>query len=177
MALHDGLLKQACFLAQEKDAMKPAQANLRRSISASYYAVFHLLIDEATKLMLPERSQTLRDCLARAFKHKEMGDFAKTISKSNYPTKFVSAFHEQPLDQNLIKVASSFVRLQQARNEADYNRAFRFSRREALALADTAKQTFSTWNQLKNINKDQSEIFGAYIRRCPTLEIPVLTGA
>ena len=46
------MLKQARFLAR-KEPKKPTQeASLRRSVSASYYALFHLPVDEATSLML-----------------------------------------------------------------------------------------------------------------------------
>ena len=159
MGLHDDLLEQARFLAQKKDSMKPTQANLRRSVSASYYALFHFLIDEATKLMLPGRNQILRDCLARAFRHKDMRDFAKVIADSNHPTKLVPAFNGQPLEQKLIKVASTFCKLQQARHEADYNRLSRFSRREVLIIADKAEQAFDAWDEVKIVNKDQAEIF------------------
>jgi len=108
-AFHDNLLEQTRFLAQKRDSRRPTQANLRRSVSAAYYAFFHFLIDEAIKLMLPGRNQALRDCLARTFKHKDMKEFAEIISKSNYPRKLISAFDEQPLEQKLINVASSFV--------------------------------------------------------------------
>ena len=88
-----------------------------------------------------------------------MRDFANVIANSNYPTKLVPAFKEQSLERKLIKVASAFCKLQQARHEADYNRLSRFSRREVLILADKAEQAFVTWDELKIANKDQAEIF------------------
>lgn len=47
MTVHAGLLKQARFLAR-KEPEKPTQAGLRRAVSASYRALFHLPIGEAT---------------------------------------------------------------------------------------------------------------------------------
>ncbi len=44
MSLSRDLLKQARILAR-KEPKKPLQASLRRSVSASYYAIFHLLVD------------------------------------------------------------------------------------------------------------------------------------
>lgn len=166
--LHTDLLKQARFLA-ENEPKKPKQASLRRSVSASYYALFHLLIDEATKLMLSgQKRACLRDCLARAFNHSTMKNFAKSISDSNNnytpknpvskpPQKFASAFNGQPVSQKLIDVASSFVQLQQARHEADYNRAFRFTRKEVLDLVDTTEQSFKDWKEIRKDN--QADIF------------------
>ena len=158
--LHTDLLKQARFLA-ENEPKKPKQASLRRSVSASYYALFHLLIDEATKLMLSgQKRACLRDCLARAFNHSTMKNFAKSISENSVskpPQKFASAFSGQPVSQKLIDVASSFVQLQQARHEADYNRAFRFTRKEALDLVDTTEQAFKDWKEIRKDN--QADVF------------------
>ncbi len=50
MSLHDDLLEQAKHLAN-REPRRPKQASLRRAISAAYYALFHLLVDEATKLL------------------------------------------------------------------------------------------------------------------------------
>jgi hypothetical protein len=44
--VHEDLLEQAVRLAM-LDVRRPKQANLRRAVSSAYYAVFHLLVDEA----------------------------------------------------------------------------------------------------------------------------------
>ncbi len=46
MSLASDLLDQAGTLAG-LDPLKPKQASLRRAISAAYYSLFHLLIDDA----------------------------------------------------------------------------------------------------------------------------------
>jgi hypothetical protein len=46
--VHEDLLEQAVRLAT-LDAKKPKQVNLRREISSAYYALFHLLVDEACR--------------------------------------------------------------------------------------------------------------------------------
>lgn len=45
MPYHDELLQQAIDLVH-RDLRDPTQADLRRSVSAAYYAVFHMLISE-----------------------------------------------------------------------------------------------------------------------------------
>ena len=35
-------------------AGKPKQASLRRALSTAYYALFHLLVDEATKMFVAD---------------------------------------------------------------------------------------------------------------------------
>lgn len=46
MPFPDDLLEQAYDLAQ-KEATDPKQASLRRAVSTAYYALFHLLVEEA----------------------------------------------------------------------------------------------------------------------------------
>jgi len=149
MSLHSDLLKQARFLAR-KEPKKPTQASLRRSVSASYYALFHLLIEEATKLMLSGHGRApLRDCLARAFHHSSMKQTAVAFTKQSINLKLASGFNRQPVQQQLMEVASSFVQLQEARHDADYNRALRFTRQEALDLADMTEQAFLDWSKVR----------------------------
>ena len=72
MSLPLDLLGQAKLLAT-KEFRRPRQASLRRSVSASYYALFHLLVDAATRrLVWGNERQELRNCLTRAFDHGVM---------------------------------------------------------------------------------------------------------
>ena len=51
MSLHGDLLRQARHLAA-KEPRRPLQASLRRAVSAAYYSLFHLLVDEAVNRMI-----------------------------------------------------------------------------------------------------------------------------
>ena len=149
MSLHAELLKQARFLAT-KERKKPTQASLRRSVSASYYALFHLLVDEATRLMLAGNVRgPLRDSLARAFRHSVMKQTAVAFTRRSIPLRLASGLDRRQVQQPLIDVASAFVQLQEARHDADYNRALRFTRREALDLADLVDQAFRDWREVR----------------------------
>ena len=149
MSLHSELLKQAHFLAR-KEPKKPTQASLRRSVSASYYAVFHLLVDDATKLMLSGKvRRPLRDNLARAFRHSAMKQTAVAFTRKSIPPKLAAGLDQQQVQPPLVDLAAAFVQLQEARHDADYNRALRFTRREALDLADLAEQAFRDWSQVR----------------------------
>jgi hypothetical protein len=68
MSFADDLLEQAYDLANKQPA-NPKQASLRRAVSAAYYALFHLLIDEAVSNWAVERQRGL---LARTFAHDRM---------------------------------------------------------------------------------------------------------
>lgn len=88
MNLHNELLRQARHLAT-KEPRRPLQASLRRAVSAAYYALFHLLVDDAVRRMVTA------------------------------------------LQPELELVAATFVDLQHARHEADYNTAWRPTRPDA----------------------------------------------
>ena len=78
-----------------------------------------------------------------------MKQTAVEFTKKSISPKLASGFNRQPIQQQLVDVASSFVQLQEARHDADYNRALRFTRREALDLADMTGQAFRDWEQVR----------------------------
>ena len=72
MSLPRDRLTQAKLLAT-KEKSRPKQASLRRSVSAAYYASFHLLVDAAARRLVSGADrQPLRDCLSHAFDHGVM---------------------------------------------------------------------------------------------------------
>ena len=149
MSLHADLLRQARQLAV-KEPRRPLQASLHRAVSASYYAVFHLLVDEATKRMIRGRDRAaLRRSLARAFGHAVMRQVAQQFSDNSVSRKLVPGLNGQALQPELVRVASAVVEPQEARHEADYDPARRFTRREALDLVGQAELAFADWNRVR----------------------------
>ncbi len=149
MTLQADLLKQARFLAV-KEPRRPSQASLRRAVSATYYALFHLLVDEATRLMLSGRPRgPLRDCLARAFSHSAMKQAANQFAQRRVSRKLSRGFDGRPIQPGLTDVAQTFVELQAARHRADYDRARRFTRGETLDLIESAERAFRDWRDVR----------------------------
>lgn len=131
---HHDLLSQATRLAR-LDPGKPKQANLRRAVSAAYYALFHFLVDQSCRMMIgTQQSQGLyRQVLGRAFAHADMklactsfagGTLKQSVSKG-LPMGFV-------VPPEIRRIASVFVYLQAKRHDADYDLTERFSRSGAL---------------------------------------------
>ena len=58
MSLHSDLLDQAGVLVR-LEPRKPRQASLRRAVSAAYYALFHLLSEEAANMVVKDASLRL----------------------------------------------------------------------------------------------------------------------
>lgn len=105
MSQHSELLKQARFITR-KELKRPTQASLRRSVSTSRYALFHLLVDEATKLLLsgPARAP-LRDGMAGAYHHFLKKDNVVAFTKNPISPKLSSGFDQEPVPQTLVDAA------------------------------------------------------------------------
>lgn len=124
------LLEQAVAL-RDLDPRRPKQANLRRAISSAYYAVFHQLIEDAVALLLPARLAELRVQVGRKFVHSTMKKVAQAAAK--LPNK------------NLATVGSSFIALQDARHEADYDFSRSFTKWEATEYIEKAREAMKHW--------------------------------
>jgi uncharacterized protein (UPF0332 family) len=148
MAFHDDLLE----LAQDLANLHPEnahQASLRRAVSTAYYALFHLLISEATaNWARPE----LRAILGRCFDHGPMKSASETkVSQIN------AAFKDNPpedaektLNIHLRTVANAFIQAQQRRNDADYNLAKEWTPVEVDTQIASVNEAFKTWNIIRD---------------------------
>jgi hypothetical protein len=141
MALAEDLLKQA-FLLLNKESKNPKQASLRRAVSTAYYALFHLLIQEASANW--SRSDT-RDYLARAFEHRTMKQACKWAESAAYPPPV-----SPQVAAKLRSVARAFKELQQQRHLADYSNATKWDRIKASAKVNQCKTAFSDWKSIRN---------------------------
>jgi uncharacterized protein (UPF0332 family) len=72
------LLEQA-YDSALKELINPKQASLRRAVSTAYYALFHLLIDEAVSKWAVERQRSI---LARTFEHGKMKGICADVLKT-----------------------------------------------------------------------------------------------
>ena len=111
MSLHTDLLKQTEFLAK-KEPHRPLQASLRHAVSASYFALFHPLIEEGTRLVLSGRKrQSMRDCLDRAFRHAKMKTISRQFSSGGVSAKLGPGFHSKPVQSQPRSIAEIFCEL------------------------------------------------------------------
>lgn len=127
---------------------------LRRIVSAAYYALFHLLIEDATELLGPNLSPEIRHRIQRWFEHGTMKQICGRFGKSNL---------DQPLKDlvgdtasfDLQKVCNTFITLQEARHKADYDSSHIVDFKEALqqlALSVTARQAWKRIRQTSEAN-------------------------
>jgi uncharacterized protein (UPF0332 family) len=131
-------------LALQSGRGRPRQAVLRRAVSTAYYALFHLLVREATKRMVLQ-DPAWEKALGRAFDHKAMKEASK-VFRSGGTLKVIGTV---AVPSDLKAVASAFCDLQEARHNADYNTAHAFTVIMAKTLMGQAEAAFASWNAVR----------------------------
>lgn len=152
--MYQELLEQAKHLTQI-DRRRPRQASLRRAISATYYAVFHYLIDEATKSQLGATNELrpFRRVIGRAFSHSIMKDACRSFGGGQLKEAVLKGL---PLDSTgrftvpvvIQHLASTFVELQEKRHLADYDLSEHWQRSDVLAQIHQAEAKITAFTQL-----------------------------
>ena len=169
---HD-LLAQARVLAR-RDARRPKEASLRRSISASYYALFHYLGEECAKLTVGVANDrtSLRQFAARAFVHGKMKavceEFTKSPPKSDLLKPFWATFGVAN-NLEVRTIAENFLDLQEQRHLADYDLSQRFLRQNAIFAANQVQEAMNAWDILKNQHEKLALLFALSLMLWPGL--------
>jgi uncharacterized protein (UPF0332 family) len=156
MGYPEDLLEQAHHLAH-RETTDPKQASLRRAVSTAYYALFHLLIDDAVENWAVERQ---RNVLARSFDHGKMkgisGDLMKSAqSPGNKP-------------EQLFEVATAFLQLQQHRHIADYDIAKQWTVRDVDNVLELATKAFTAWSDVRSQDAAQDYLLDLMLPKLPT---------
>lgn len=157
MAYHDELLQQAKELVH-KNPHNPTQADLRRSVSSAYYALFHLLIFEAC---LNWSNDISRPGLARMFDH---GVMKKVSKKATDATKMPYPGEDPVVVDKLRSFAGLFVQLQEQRHEADYNIKDAWTFTQALKEMLAANRAFVVWQEIRAETISQDYLVSLLIR-------------
>lgn len=136
--------------------MEPKQASLRRAISAAYYSLFHLLIDDGARRVTD--NPALQPYVARSFQHTAVKDAAnKIIAQSMKTPPWPAPLFTASIEPELIRVCNTFVDLQSLRHSADYNTAISFKRAEVVVAISRAQAAHQDWDLLKS--SDNATVF------------------
>ena len=148
MAYADDLLELAKNLAK-LEPPNPRQACLRRALSTAYYALFHLLISEAT---LNWARPELRSELGRFFGHGRMKS-ASVTKRSELEAHFKqnpSPSQELEVLKHLRLVANTFIEVQQKREEADYDTGQEWDQTNVEKQIDAVEKAFKSWKAIRD---------------------------
>jgi hypothetical protein len=152
-----GLLEQAEVL-RTLDATRPKQVNLRRGVSAAYYAVFHLLVREAADRVVgaasDPSSNALRAQVVRWYSHETMKRVCGWFGSLGPPPREVADLLGYPrpgrVPAALLRLSDAFFRLQEARHQADYDPELLVTRSEVALFVDMARAAFDDAKSLAN---------------------------
>jgi hypothetical protein len=130
---------------------------LRRSISTSYYALFHYLGYSAAELLIgddPSR-ETQRNLMARWIGHRDVLDLARGAFR---PGGAIAGVLPRTCP-DLRRIAEAFESLQALRERADYDYQFDVSRAVALEAANTAADVTARANNLWDQQEESYLLF------------------
>lgn len=147
MSLAAELLSLAGHLSA-RERRRPRQASLRRSVSTSYYALFHLLTSEAARLVAPSCAVPATQKIQRWFDHAEMKRVCGMFSTSAAP-KQITAILDAPVSSDLQSVAQAFIKLQEARHDADYDLETVWTKLTAQEFVQVAKDASAAWSRIR----------------------------
>jgi len=109
--------------------LKPRQADLKRSISTAYYALFQVLARNGADLLVGAGAARPDKAWTHVYRALDHG-FAKNACREA---------RNLSLPPEIIDCANEFIELQEVRHKADYDPGARFTRAEALDWATRAE--------------------------------------
>ncbi len=143
MGLAQDLLQQADHLAAY-EGVNPSQASLRRAVSTAYYALFHLLIEEAGQRW--SGSSEARTGMERAFQHGPMKNTSMQFRKKTWEDWHSN---QRAVPLAIQKIASAFVNLQEERHAADYDNHENWTATDVEATLEIARSAFRHWSSIR----------------------------
>jgi hypothetical protein len=116
--------------------------------------VFHLLVTDGTNRLIASQPPLLRTHARRAFARGEMKAACEFFAGAAVvdPKSAGTLVHllDLPIEPELLRVATLFMQLQNARHRADYDQVVDFSRAEALIHVGKARQAFADWGSTRD---------------------------
>ncbi|WP_188673482.1 hypothetical protein [Neptunicoccus cionae] len=146
--LADGHLAVAKRLASTK---RPSQAEIRRSISSSYYALFHALARTcANSLVGRTPSQRPNKAWVEVYRGLTHGICRKACEDA----------HKVAFPDCIQKFADEFHQLQELRHKADYDPDIKFSKADAQTMHVNAQMSMES---LRSASNNDKKAFSAWV--------------
>jgi len=138
------LIKHAKALIPGSSRGRPTATNLRRAVSAAYYALFHQVSLIAAASVMPSVSPSVRRDHARRVDHGPLNGLCAAIGGGKGDWKNL---HE---NEKLRQICNDFVDLYGARHRADYDHNATFTKQEALELILRSEQSLRAVARLRS---------------------------
>ncbi len=137
----DHLLDQANRLAAAPAVGAPRQADLRRAVSSTYYAVFHAVVTEAADDFVgATKRHTPRYALVyRSIDHRSLRTICEDIVKDKLPKKYNKYEPKGGFGPDIEALANAVTELQEKRHVADYDPHYRAIRSDVILAVATGR--------------------------------------
>lgn len=155
------LLDLAVTEAQSRGAGTPRQAKLRRSVSTSYYAIFHALMQYTAGRFVPPSHTKSYSVFYRALDHGRTRERCKRLAQNPLPREEIAFFDFQSFPDPLRSFAADFVRLQELRHKCDYDPDFKITKQEALSAIERARVEID--NLKAEVDDFRKTVFFSYL--------------
>jgi hypothetical protein len=132
----DHLLDQAAALLRLYPGRRPRQTEIRRAISAAYYALFHFTLNKASDEFVGVRHRaTPQYALAyRSISHAGLRDQCLLVTKTTIPDRLKPFVPPAGFGRDLRIFGTTLPELQDKRHLADYDPSANFVRAEAESM-------------------------------------------
>lgn len=149
----DHLFEQAEKLIASQ-AGRPRQVDIRRAISAAYYAIFHAIITAAADhfVGVTNRDESRYGLIYRSVDHRWLKKLCEEVQKPTLSTKLRRYVPTGGFGTNITAFAAAAEELQEKRHSADYDVMIRVNRSDAVFAISTARAALNRFS-----NAGQSE--------------------
>ena len=127
----------------------PRQVDIRRAISAAYYATFHATITAAADQFIgvSNRDTSRYGLVYRSVSHAWLRDLCKEVQKPTLSNKFKPHAPSNGFGLDITAFAAAVVELQEKRHAADYDVMIRMNKSDAVLAISTAKAALRRFNK------------------------------
>lgn len=145
----DWLLRQAEELTGSGRG-QPRNADLRRATSAAYYALFHRLALDASRLVLPGGSHREVGQAARYVTYASIRQVCAWVGGESSPKHLDETVGRLRAHAGCTAVAAAFTKLHDERVAADYDHLAGFTRRGTASLVRQARRAVALLDEGKH---------------------------
>jgi hypothetical protein len=127
----------------------PTEADVRRAVSAAYYALFNLLTSAAADPRAVLNNPELVSRVRRTMEHRGLRKVCEAFqAASSTPPKGFDGMVALPISPKLIAIAKTFSRLQDDRYQADYDLNTPPNYADAKRDIRLVRQAFQDWSEI-----------------------------
>ncbi|MDO9016031.1 MAG: hypothetical protein Q8S73_33115 [Deltaproteobacteria bacterium] len=140
------------------------QTAVRRAVSTAYYALFHLIVEEATAARYETPSDAASmNAYGRKLDHAPTYKIAETIMDGGQAKAHLVDILSSDVSERVAYIIDTLMSLQDCRIASDYDRIYRLKLRDAMTLVRSADKAVRFWHEAKAAKDPTLKMFVACI--------------